>query len=107
METERKAIQQFNVQLLELLPLEDDLFFGKIEQAGLFPMNSGNEIKDGKSTRAAKVAHFLQHVIKPGAKQYLPKLLRVMKDSKADDLVELADNIGKAAGITIGLDINV
>ena len=88
----REAIQNFNVDLLEQLPLDDEIFFGMVKKAGLFPLNHGDKIR-ALSTKAEKTAYFLQHVIEPGAKQYLPKLLVVMKGSKVDNIVKLAERI--------------
>ena len=89
------AIKKFNVELLEKLPLEDVIFFAKAKTANLFPLGTADSI-EAKPTRAEKVAYFLQHVVEPGAKEYLPKLLIVMKDSKNDTVVELAGKIEAA-----------
>ena len=91
-------IRHFNVKLLEQLPLDDSIFFGMANQANLFPLNTGNVIKT-KGTRAEKVEYFLQNVVTPGVEEYLPKLLRVMKESKVDNVVRLADEIQAATGI--------
>ena len=92
------AIKQFNVKLLRQLPLDDDLFFAMVKQANLFPLDASDSIA-AEPTRAKKVAYFLQYVVEPGAKEYLPKLLKVMKESKAANVVRLADDILAATGI--------
>ena len=94
----KEAIKKYNVHLLTKLPLDDEIFFGLVNGAGLFPLNTGNNIM-AERTRAGKVAYFLRHVIEPGAELYLPKLLTVMKESKVDDVVKLAEEIGVAAGL--------
>ena len=94
----RDAIKQFSVNLNCELPLENDIFFAMAEQAGLFPLDTGDSIA-AKSTRAQKVTYLLQHVIEPGAEEYLPKLLKVMKESGFANVVRLADDIQTAAGI--------
>ena len=94
----KDAIKQFNVKLLRQLPLENDIFFGMAKQADLFPLDIGDSIA-AEPTRAKKVSYFLQHVVEPGAEQYLPKLLKVMKESKAANVVKLADDIQAATGI--------
>ena len=94
----RDAIKQFNVKLIQQLPLENDIFFAMAKQDRLFPLDTGNSIA-AKSTRAQKVTYFLQHVVEPGAEEYLPKLLKVMKDSKVANIVRLANEIQAAAGI--------
>ena len=91
------AIRQFNVKLLEQLPLDDALFFGMANQANLFPLNTGNVIKT-KGTRAEKVEYFLQNVVAPRVEEYLPKLLKVMKESKVVNVERLADEIQAATG---------
>ena len=88
----KDAVIEFNVELHEQLPLENSLFFAQAKQANLFPLNNGDIIK-AKSTRAEKVAYFLQHVVEPGAEEYLPKLIKVMKESKVDNVVKLAEKI--------------
>ena len=86
------AITKFNVKLLEQLPLDDTTFFAMAKQADLFPLNTGDSIA-AEPTRAKKVSYFLQHVVEPGAEEYLPKLLKVMKESKVANVVTLADHI--------------
>ena len=94
----RDAITQFNAQLVQQLPLEDDIFFAMAKNAYLFPLDTGESIA-AKSTRFQKVYYFLQHVVEPGAEEYLPKLLKVMRDSKVANVVRLADAIQTATGI--------
>ena len=94
------AIRQFNVKFLEQLPLDDALFFGMANQANLFPLNTGNVIKT-KGTRAEKVEYFLQNVVAPRVEEYLPKLLKVMKESKVDNVERLADEIQAVTGISM------
>ena len=96
----RDAIKQFNVKLIQQLPLENDIFFAMAKQDGLFPLDTGDSIAV-KSTRAQKVTYFLQHVVEPGAEEYLPKLLKVMRDSKVANVVRLADDI--QAAIDMGM----
>ena len=99
----RDAIKQFSVNLNCELPLENDIFFAMTEQAGLFPLDTGDSIA-AKSTRAQKVTYFLRHVVEPGAELYLPKLLKVMRDSKVANVVRLADDIQAETGI--GMCVN-
>ena len=94
----RDVIKQFSGKLKHQLPLENDIFFAAAKQAGLFPMNTGDSI-GAKSTRDGKVTYFLQHVVEPRAEEYLPKLLKVMRDSKVADVVRLADDIQAATGL--------
>ena len=63
--------------------------------ADLFPLGTAATIA-AKTTRAEKVSYFLQHVVEPGADDYLPKLLKVMRDSKMDNAVKLAGEIQAA-----------
>ena len=94
----KDAIRKFNVELLQELPLENDIFLAMARRAGLFPLDT-YESTSAQLTRAKKVAYFLQHVVEPGAEEYLPKLLSVMKESKVANLVRLADDIEAVAGI--------
>ena len=94
----KDAIKQFNVELLRQLPLENDIFFGMARRAGLFPLDTGDSIA-AEPTRAKKVAFLLQHVVEPGAEEYLPKLLNVMKESKVANMIRLADDIQAVTGI--------
>ena len=94
----REAIKHFNVELVQQLPLEDDIFFAIAEQASLFPLNTGDSIA-AEPTRAKKVTYFLQHVANPGAEEYLPKLLKVMRDSKVANVIRLAADIQAATGL--------
>ena len=86
------AITKFNVKLLQQLPLDDKTFFAMAKQADLFPLDTGDSIA-AEPTRAKKVSYFLQHIVEPGAEEYLPKLLKVMKESKVANVVTLADDI--------------
>ena len=92
------AVRHFNVDLIKQLPLENNIFFAMAKQADLFPLNTGDSIA-AEPTRAKKVSYFLQHVVEPGAEQYLPKLLKVMKDSEVANVVRLADDIQTATGM--------
>ena len=94
----REAIKQYYVELVQQLPLESGIFYAMAKQADLFPLDSGDSIA-AEPTRAKKVTYFLQHVIEPGAEEFLPKLLKVMKDSKVANVVKLADSILVATGI--------
>ena len=90
--SEEDAIREFNVKLLEILPLDNPMFFGMANKAKLFPLGTDNQIQ-ARLTRADKVTYFIQHVLMPGAKEYLPILLKVMKESEAPNVVKLADDI--------------
>ena len=88
----KEAIRKFKVDLLQKLPLEDPVFFAKVDIAGLFPSDTGRSIKAEK-TRSHKVDYFIDNVIEPGADEYLPKLLEVMKDSTFANVEILASQI--------------
>ena len=86
------TVKHFNVKLRYKLPLDDAMFFGMVKQAGLFPLDTGAYIET-LNTRAQKVGYFLQYLVEPAASEYLPKLLKVMKNSKEPSLVKLAKEI--------------
>ena len=88
----KDVVKDFNVELLEQLPLDDEIFFGKAKKANLFPGGNADSIA-AQPTRAKKVSYFLQRVVEPGADVYLPKLLEVMKESNDDSVKNLADKI--------------
>ena len=102
----KDAVKQFSVKLHEQLPLENDIFFAMAEQAGMFPQNTGDSI-NAESTRAKKVSYLLQNVVEPGAEEYLPKLLKVMRECKVTNVVKLADEIEETAKIGMYLHICV
>ena len=103
----RDTVRKFNMELLSQLPLDDDTFFAMAKQADLFPLYTDDHIA-ALPTRAKKVAYFLQYVLEPGAEEYLPKLLEVMKESEVTNVVRLADNIQAATGIgTVCTCINI
>ena len=91
----KDVLQQFYVELIEVLPLDSDQFFAIIKNAGLLPLDTGDNIRAEK-TRSAKVSYLLSHVIEPGAKDYLPLLLKAMEDTKAPSVVNLAQEIRTA-----------
>ena len=93
----KDAVQKYKVELLQELPLDEPLFLAMAERAGLFPLDINKSIKTEK-TRAHKVDYFLDHVVEPGADKYLPKLLKVMRESKVDNVIKLADDIEAAVG---------
>ena len=92
-----QALKDYSVDLLKHLPLEDVTFFEMVKKADLFPLTTGDSVK-AKPIRAEKVSYFLG-VIGPGADIYLPKLLKVMKESDVADVVTLAEKIAAATGI--------
>ena len=96
--TAREAIINFNVELLQQLPLENNIFFAMAKQVGLFPLDTSDSIA-AMSTRAQKANYLLQHVVEPRAEEYLPKLLKVMKESGFANVVRLADDIQAATGL--------
>ena len=104
----KEAIRKFKVELLQELPLEDPVFFAKLDRAGLFPNGTGKSIKAEK-TRSHKVDYFMDYVVGPGADEYLPTLLEVMKDSAFANVKNLASQILAAmeTGTVIFVHINV
>ena len=83
------------MKLLQQLPLDDPIFFAMARKADLFPLDTGDHTR-AEPTRAKKVDYFLHHIVEPGADEYLPKLLKVMKESEFDNVVRLADDIQAA-----------
>ena len=91
----KQAIKNYYVQLINEVPLENTQFYGLANQADLFPLGSGADVQ-AKATRAEKVAYLLNSIVEPGADYYLPILLQVMRNSKMQNLVKLANEIQAA-----------
>ena len=91
----RDAIKHFNIRLREKLPLDDNTFCVMVKEADLFPLSTADSIA-AQSTRAEKVSYFLQNVVEPGADEYLPKLLGVMKESEDTGVIKLANEMEAA-----------
>ena len=88
----KEAIDKFNVALMKQLPLDNLIFFGMMKEAKLFHLGADKSISQ-ESTRATKVAFYLEHVFSVQPDEDLPKLLEVMKKSEVSGLVKLADQI--------------
>ena len=76
------------------------------EQAGMFPQNIGNSIKE-KSERNERVSCLLKYVDESRAKEFLPKLLRVMRKCKLVNVVKLSDEIAEVAKIGMYIYVSV
>ena len=88
-----QGLKDYAVDLVLHLPLYDDsIFFAGLYSANLLPLDFGNKIR--AETRADKVLCFLD-LIMPGADIYLPKLLEVMADSGAADVMQFAAKIAQ------------
>ena len=75
----RDAVRKFGPELLEKLPLDNEYFLKRADQVGLLPSGVEAAIK-AKGARHDKVAYYLDHVLKPGANEYLPILLNAYCD---------------------------
>ena len=91
----KDAIKKFKVKLLQELPLDDPIFFAMVERDGLVPLDNRDSIR-AETTRARKVDYFLDHVVEPGADDYFPKLLAIMKECNVVNVRRLADDIQTA-----------
>ena len=98
----KEVLQCHKVQLLEILPLESEIFLGRLEEAKLLPQGSGASIRS-KSTRDKRTSYFLQHVIEPAADIYLPILLTVMEQSDNLAVSRLANEIKEK--LNLGMNI--
>ena len=79
-------IQDYAGDLVLHLPLDDSILFARLHSANLLPVDCGNKVRAEK-TRADKVLCFLD-LIRPGGDIHLPKLLQVMADSGAADVMK-------------------
>ena len=92
MELARNILKNHKVRLLKILPLESELFLGKLDEVDLLPENSGACIR-AKGTREDKVSYFLQYVVEPAADIYLPLLISVMEQSDNLAVKRLANDM--------------
>ena len=88
---DEKVIEKFYEELVKRLPMRDAEFRASLKSAGLLPGDLKNAITS-KSTKAEMAEHFLDYGINNDIKSF-SKLLTVMKNSKHDQLKELADKI--------------
>ena len=90
--------KQFYPQLLQVLPMDDAVFLGKLFHNNLLPGDTKMMIS-AKQTQAQKAAYFLDHVITPAfhvdeaSNTLLNKLLKLMTESEYDTTRLLAANI--------------
>ena len=77
------------------MPLENEVFFDRAKQAGLFPLSIADSIAQ-RHTRRFRVTYFLKHVFEARAEEYLHKLLKMMKESQFVDAIKLASEIQAA-----------
>ena len=91
-----EVFRKHYVQLIQCLPMDDDIFTAKLFQKGLLPYNWKAKLKS-LSTSAAKATEFLDNIIKPnilaGNSGNFTLLLSVMKDGGDNNIVKLADTI--------------
>jgi len=90
-------ITNYKEELLEILPLEREIFLAKLENAKLLPDGTGATVRV-RNERDAKVSYLLQNVVEPAADVYLPILIDVMR--KSDDIAvnSLASRMSESLG---------
>ena len=98
----KEVLKCHKVKLLEILPLESEIFLGKLEEAKILPQDSGASIRS-ISTRDKKTSYFLQYVIEPAADIYLPILLTVMEKCDHFAVSRLANEIKEK--LNLGMNI--
>ena len=89
------VFQDFYLQLVTRLPMNDALFRAKLFTNGLLPGDHKERVESLPSaTKADKASYFLDHVIKPSVTSDdgsgFDKLLNVMEDSDHQGVKELA-----------------
>ena len=91
-----EAFKCHYLELINLLPMNDDVFLGKLYTNNLLPLNLKAVIK-ALPTPVEKVSKFLDDVIKPSVENNIITrfnlLLTVMMDSNDDAIKELAQRI--------------
>ena len=86
-----KTVQQYYVNLVKFLPMDDPLFRAELCSVGLLPRNLKSEISS-KPTSADKAEHFLDNGIKSNSSSFW-KLVKVMKNTNDDNVQQLAVQI--------------
>ena len=94
-----KVFQHFYVQLVELLPMKNDLFIAMLYKNNLLPGNL-KEVIDSSHTSISRASKFLDDVIKPTIRHddrtRFDALLAVMKSCDDDALKKLSETISLA-----------
>ena len=93
-----KVFQQYYVQLVELLPMKDDIFIAMLYKNNLLPGNLKEVIKSSH-TSANGASKFLDDVIKPTIRHDRTRfdaLLAVMKSCDDDAVKKLSETISLA-----------
>ena len=90
------VFQQFYSKLVRTLPMKDAIFVAELFSNGLLPDDLKDRV-ESQSTSAERASYFLDHGIKPsvtsGVGSNFDKLLKVMEDSKNQNMNELAKQI--------------
>ena len=94
-----KVFQQYYVQLVELLPMKNDIFIAMLYKNNLLPGNL-KEVMDSSHTSTSRASRFLDDVIKPNLRHddrtRFDALLAVMKSCDDDALKKLSETISLA-----------
>ena len=80
MQSAKDILRDHKVELLRILPLEDEIFLATLEKFQLLIDGSGAYIR-AENPIHNKVAYFLQHVVERAPDIYLPSLIFAMEQS--------------------------
>ena len=89
MQSAKDILRDHKVELLRILPLEDEIFLAALEKFQLLTDGNRACIR-AQNSRHNKVAYFLQHVVERTPDMYLPSLICAMEQSDNLAVTELA-----------------
>ena len=89
---DESIFDKFYEKLVACLPMDDANFRASLKTAGLLPGDLKSAVTLKSTSRAEKAEHFLDHGINNNIDNF-SKLLRVMENSKRDELKVLVSEI--------------
>ena len=73
-----EVFKKYGIKLCKILPMDDPIFLEMLLNHDILPGDSRDKL-EAQKTKAEKANYYIQHVIKPSANLYLPKLLQAME----------------------------
>ena len=90
----KDILRHHKVELLKILPLEDEIFLAILEKFQLLTDGNGASIR-AQIPSHNKVAYFLQHVVEQTPDVYLPSLICAMEQFDNLAVKRLANDMRK------------
>ena len=73
-----EVFKKYGIKLYRALPMDDSDFLKMLKNCDILPEDCRDKLKTQK-TKVDKATYYIQHVIRPSAELYLPKLLQAME----------------------------